>query len=78
MTMQLQYVHIYTECLLNPVQIIKSYKPLLKRYLALVEDLLTTCLGLWWPVFAFASPTVNSNIRWNLLSLKSLFILLLP
>lgn len=29
MTTQLQYVQIYTECLLNPAQIIKSYKPLL-------------------------------------------------
>lgn len=37
MTIQLQYVHIYTECLLNPVQIINSYKPLLKRYLASVS-----------------------------------------
>lgn len=37
MTIQLQYVHIYTECLLNPVQIINSYKPLLKHYLASVS-----------------------------------------
>lgn len=37
MTIQFQYVHIYTECLLNPVQIKNSYKPLLKRYLASVS-----------------------------------------